>query len=98
MDGIYANLLHNSKIRLPQAPKIPKISRNFDFTSDVSVHVKQILVRKTFKRKFTMAYQKLNLKQDIRTIKSPSTTKSTKMTRNYRMNSGKSKLQKKSQS
>ena len=49
-------------------------------------------------RKFTMAYQKLNLKQDIRTIKSPSTTKSTKMTRNYRMNSRKSKLQKKSQS
>ena len=61
-------------------------------------YIKQILVRKTFKRKFTMAYQKLNLKQDIRTIKSPSTTKSTKMTRNYRMNSGKSKLQKKSQS
>ena len=50
------------------------------------------------KRKFIMAYQKLNLKQDTRTIKSPSTTKSTKMTRNYRMNSGKLKLQKKSQS
>ena len=38
------------------------------------------------------------LKQDIRTIKNPSTTKSTKMTRNYQMNSGKLKLQKKSQS
>ena len=61
-------------------------------------YIKQILVRKTFKQKFITAYQKQNLKQDIRTIKNPSTTKSTKMTRNYRMNSGKLKLQKKSQS
>ena len=38
MDGIYANLLHNSKIRLPQTSNISKISRNFNFTSDVSVH------------------------------------------------------------
>ena len=30
-----------------------------------------------------MAYQKQNLKQDIRTIKNLSTTKSTKMTHNY---------------
>ena len=43
-------------------------------------YIKQILVRKTFKQKFIMAYQKQNLKQDIRTIKNPSTTKSTKMT------------------
>ena len=45
-----------------------------------------------------MAYQKQNVKEDIRTIKNPSTKKSTKMTRNYRMNSGKLKLQKKSKS
>ena len=64
----------------------------------LSENIKQILVRKTFKRKFTMAYQKINLRQDIRTQKSPSTTKSTKMKRNYRMNSGKLKLQKKNQS
>ena len=57
-----------------------------------------MLIRKTFKQKFIMEYQKQNLKQDIRTIKNPSTTKSTKMTHNYRMNSGKLKLQKKSQS
>ena len=43
-------------------------------------YIKQILVRKTFKRKFITAYQKQNLKQDFRTIKNPSTTKSTKMT------------------
>ena len=58
---------------------------------------KQILVRKTFKPKFITEYQKQNLKQDIRTIKTPSTTKSTKIERNFRMNSGKSKLQKTSQ-
>ena len=39
IDGISVNLLHNySKIRLPQAPKISKISRNSNFTSGVSVH------------------------------------------------------------
>ena len=38
IDGISVNLLHNSKIRLPQGPKISKISRNFNFTSHVSVH------------------------------------------------------------
>ena len=55
---------------------------------------------KNFKKlqNFIVTYQKQNLKQDIRTVKNPSTTKSTKMTRNYRMNSGKLKLQKKSQS
>ena len=37
-------------------------------------------------------------KTSIGTIKNSSTTKSTKMTRDYRMNSGKLKLQKKSQS
>ena len=31
-------------------------------------YIKQILVRKTFKRKFITGYQKQNLKQDIRTI------------------------------
>ena len=36
--------------------------------------------------------------KDFRTIKNPSTTKSTKMTHKYRMNSGTLKLQKKSQS
>ena len=41
-------------------------------------YIKQILVRKTFKRKFITAYQKQNLKQDIRTIKNPSTKKSNK--------------------
>ena len=61
-------------------------------------YIKQILVRKTFKQKFITAYQKQNLKQDIRTIKNPSTTKNTNMRRNYRTNSGKLKLQKKSQS
>ena len=39
IDGISVNLLYNyNKIRLPQAQKISKISRNFNFTSDVSVH------------------------------------------------------------
>ena len=61
-------------------------------------YLKQMLVRKTFKRIFITVYQKQNSKQDIRIIKDPSTTKSTKVTRNYRPNSGKSKLQKKSQS
>ena len=51
-----------------------------------------------FQKQFITAYQKQNLKQDNRTIKNPSTTKSTKVTRNYRINSGKLKLQKKSQS
>ena len=41
--------------------------------------MKQILVRKTFKRKLITAYQKQNLKQDIRTIKNPSTTKTQKL-------------------
>ena len=50
-----------------------------------------------FPQKFITAYKKQNLKQDFRTIKSPSTTKSTKITHNYRMNSGKLELQKKSQ-
>ena len=44
-----------------------------------------------------MAYQKQDLKLVIRTMKNPSTTKSTKMTRNYRANFEKLKLQKKSQ-
>ena len=60
--------------------------------------MKQILVRVTFKRKFITAYQKLNLKQDIRTMKNHSTSKSTKITGNNGMNSGKLKLQKKTQS
>ena len=65
----------------------------------VEIHcIKQILVRKTFKRKFVTAYQNQKLKQDFRTIKNPSTTKSRKLTHNYRMNSGTLKLQKKSQS
>ena len=39
IDGISVNPLHNcSKNRLPQAPKVSKISRNFNFTSGVSVH------------------------------------------------------------
>ena len=55
----------------------------------VKIHyIKQILVRKTFKQKFITTYQKQNLKQDFRTLKNPSATKSTKMTHNYRMNSG----------
>ena len=41
-----------------------------------------------------MAYQKQNLKQDIRIKKNPSTTKSTKMTRSYRMKSGNIKASK----
>ena len=41
--------------------------------------MKQILVRKTFKKKLITAYQKQNLKQDIRTIKNPSTTKTQKL-------------------
>ena len=45
-----------------------------------------------------ICYRKQNSKTNIRTIKNPSTTKSTKMTRNYEMNSGKLKLQKNSQS
>ena len=40
--------------------------------------MKQILVWKTFKRKFITEHQKQNLTQDIRTIKSPSTTKKQK--------------------
>ena len=38
IDGISVNLLHNSKIRMPQAPKISKVSQNLNFTSGVSVH------------------------------------------------------------
>ena len=63
-----------------------------------NTHAKQILVRKTFKRKLITAYQKKNLKQHFRIIKNPSTTKSAKMTHNYQMNSGTLNLQKKSQS
>ena len=48
-------------------------------------YIKQILVRKTFQRNFITAYKKRNSKQDFRTIKNPSTTKTTKMIRNYRM-------------
>ena len=48
-------------------------------------YIKQILVRKTFQRNFITAYKKRNSKQAFRTIKNPSTTKTTKMTRNYRM-------------
>ena len=48
-------------------------------------YIKQILVRKTFQRNFITAYKKRNSKQDFRTIKNPSTTKTTKMARNYRM-------------
>ena len=61
-------------------------------------YIKQILARKTFKRKFITTYLNQNLRQDIGIITSPSTTKNTKMTRNYRVISGKLKLQKKSQS
>ena len=67
--------------------------------ASVKIHyIKQILVRETLKQKSITVYQKQNLKQDIRTIKSPSTKKSTKMTSNCQMNSGKLKLQKKNQS
>ena len=51
------------------------------YTADIqksSRKIKQILVQKNFKRKFITAYQKQNLKQDIRTIKNPSTKKSNK--------------------
>ena len=51
-----------------------------------------------FQTKIYTTYQKQNLKQDFRSIKNPSITKSIKMTHNYRMNSGTLKLQKKSQS
>ena len=40
--------------------------------------MKQILVWKTFKTKLITAYQKQNVKQDIRTMKNPSTTKTQK--------------------
>ena len=47
----------------------------------VKIHyIKQILVWKTFKRKFITAYQKQNWKQDFWTIKNPSNTKSTEDT------------------
>ena len=42
--------------------------------------MKQILVWKTFKRKFITRNQKQNLKQDIQTTKNHSTTNNTKMT------------------
>ena len=45
--------------------------------------MKQLLVRKTFKRTFVTTYQKLNLKQDIQNIKNLSTMKNTKMVHNY---------------
>ena len=51
------------------------------YTADIqksSRKIKQILVQKNFQRKFITAYQKQNLKQDIRTIKNPSTKKSNK--------------------
>ena len=42
---------------------------------------------KNFQMKIFTTYQTQNLKQDIWTIKNPSATKSTKMTRSHRMNS-----------
>ena len=51
-----------------------------------------------FETKIYYGISETKFKTRYRTIKNPSTTKSTKMTRNYRMNSGKLKLQKKSQS
>ena len=51
-----------------------------------------------FQTKIYYGIWETKFKTRYRTIKNPSTTKSTKMTRNYRMNSGKLKLQKKSQS
>ena len=56
-------------------------------------YVEKILAWETFKRKFISAYQK----QIIRTMKNPSTTKFTEITRSYLMNSWKLKFQKKSQ-
>lgn len=44
-----------------------------------------------------MSYQKQSLKQVIQAIKYPSTTKGTKMIRNYGMNSEKLKFQEKNQ-
>ena len=61
-------------------------------------YIKQILVQKTSKWKIIMTYQKQNFKKDIRTIKNLSLVKSTEMTRKYQTNTGKLKLQKKSQS
>ena len=97
---------HNRKVHLPLINSqsrtcncIKKTDCRYKRNAWVKIHyIKQILVRKTLKQKSITAYQKQNLKQYIQTIKSPSTTKSTKMTLNCRMNSGKLKLQKKSQS
>ena len=66
------------------------MSENILYQEDIS--------SKDFKLKIITVYHKQNLKQDIRTKKNPLTTKSKKKTRNYRVNSGKLKLQKKSQS
>ena len=61
---------------------------------DIHVNGGENVSAKTFKQKFIMEYQKQNFKQDIRTIRNPSITKR-QMTRNYRMNFAKLKLQKK---
>ena len=66
------------------------LSENTLYQADIS--------SQNFQTKIYYDISETKLKQGIRIIKSPSTTKSTKMTRNYRMNSGKLKLQKKSQS
>ena len=55
--------------------------------------MKHKLSRNTFERKFITEHQKQKLKLDIRSINNPLTTKNAKMTLNYRMNSGKLKLQ-----
>ena len=64
------------------------MSENILYQADIS--------SKNFKVKIIRAYHKENLEQDIRTIKNSSTTNSTKKAHDYRMNSGKLKLQKKS--
>ena len=43
------------------------------------LYTKQMLVRKTVKRKLITAFQKQNLKQDTKTIKYLLTTKNTKI-------------------
>ena len=61
------------------------------------LYTKQILVRKTVKRKLITAFQKQNLKQDTQTIKYLLATKNTKLIHNYRINSGQLNLQRKNQ-
>ena len=55
------------------------LSENTLYQADIS--------SKNFQMKIFTTYQTQNLKQDIRTIKNPSTTKRAKMTRSHRMNS-----------